>query len=513
MNKKKEYFFPMHKAYTKKAKHVANSKSFELLIDFTVMANIIVLAMAGHNQAKWIEHTSEVSKYVFVLIYTFEIGVKWAAAGIRPYFRTKLNRLDFVIVATTYLGLFAGDLSQSREFFAIQLLRVLRIAKLVFRLKYLRDLLELAFSSSKALMSLVTFLMFVITLFGIIGMHLFASSCHGEDDTAPPSSFGSFSGSVLALFQIITNDNLGGILYYYMDCYDGYAVVGTYFIVVYIFCNYVIVNLFMAVFIENFELSEEIKAARQEEMFKARMSENRAFSIDAPAGEMEPTKLLQLKTLQLSLFLDKNSKKHVFQRMSKFSTAVETTLRGQSSNMADAANEAISQLAEVDPELVTVRVQLLVVAISAATTKERAARNKHVELREELAKIDEQAGQSQSVLTADSLRSSLSDKLSTDGEQAAVSLATLKETRAELAALDQLAADEHAEAEDELITAQRLFVGAAAEIEDITGEQARPYETAAVNTQGLTCGVDCGRATVSCPWWTERRLHCQQGAR
>ena len=186
--------------------------------------------------------------------------------GLRPYLQSKLNIMDCAIVAVAWISgciyIFVSK-EEAQSLLAFRLLRVLRVVKLLFSNKYLAELLELAFSSARTIASLITFLFFVITLVAIMGMHMFAASCH-EGQALPSASFGSFWRSVLVIFQIITIDHWGGITYYYMDCYGNGFVVTMFFSFVFVFINFVVINLFTAVFIENFELSEEMKADRQE---------------------------------------------------------------------------------------------------------------------------------------------------------------------------------------------------------------------------------------------------------
>jgi hypothetical protein len=454
---KGHYFFPMHPSYTPRCQQIATSRSFTSFVDFTVFVNTVVMAMDGHNVAEWIQDFSFVANFVFVFIYSVELMVKAGALGFRPYFRSRLNKLDFFIVSSSYVGFYLlafgndEDAVSADALNAIQLLRVLRIAKLVFRLRYLRELLELAFSSSKALWSLVMFLMFMVTLFGIIGMHLFASKCH-ESGTLPPTSFGSFSGSVLALFQIITNDNFGGIMYYYMECYHSGPMVVSFFGVAYIICNYVIVNLFMAVFVENFELSDEIKAARQEENYRAKKDEEAAQDglID------EPTKLVQMKALQFSLFLDRTTKKHVFQRMSKFGDIAMSSLMVKQSNLTVLSAALVEQLRAADPELLASRpdVQLLLAATEDAVAAEHAAKKKHLQLLQQLEDLDIDDLERAAIGVHDD--QSEPDEGST-------------QQREELLQQVTEAADEHADAEDNMIKVQKALVDAGEAVTDITG--------------------------------------------
>ena len=130
------YFFPMHKSYTPRCQQIANSKSFELFIDISVFLNIVVMAMASEDAGQLFERIQLIANVMFVLIYTAELLIKIGARGVRPYLSSKLNKLDVVIVIVSYVALAYNedaDAANSQALRSIQLLRVLRIAKIVQR--------------------------------------------------------------------------------------------------------------------------------------------------------------------------------------------------------------------------------------------------------------------------------------------------------------------------------------------------------------------------------------------
>lgn len=109
-----------------------------------------------------------------------------------------------------YIVLLTGSTESARTILALRLFRVLRISKLLFRIKLLSHLLELAFSSVRTVLSLVFFLLFVMTLTAIISLHLFYA-CHNGDAAFQLTNFSTFLSAFLGIFQIVTGDNFGGI--------------------------------------------------------------------------------------------------------------------------------------------------------------------------------------------------------------------------------------------------------------------------------------------------------------
>lgn len=219
-NEKPKYNFPMHKKCTPTCKQITGSSKFENLMVNIIMINVLVLMLDSHDAEPWVNNVTTYGEIVFVSIYTIELLIKVFAAGLRPYLRSHLNKLDLMIVVIGWASLSVwafGSEEDFRRLAGYRLLRVLRVAKLVFHVGYLRELLELAFSSAKTVLSLIVFLFFVVALLAIVGMHMFASRCH-EGNILPASSFGSFGRSVLTIFQVVTNDNVGGACTYYISC-------------------------------------------------------------------------------------------------------------------------------------------------------------------------------------------------------------------------------------------------------------------------------------------------------
>jgi hypothetical protein len=452
------YSFPMHRKCTPTCKDIASSSKFETFMVQVIILNVIVLMMDSYDSEQWVSNVATYGEVVFVCIYTVELLIKVFATGFRPYLRSHLNKLDFIIVAIGWASLSVWMFGSEEDFKRMagyRLLRVLRVAKLLFHVEYLRELLELAFSSAKTVMSLVVFLFFTVTLLAIVGMHMFASRCHAGN-ILPSSSFGSFGRSVLTIFQIVSNDNVGGIMYYYMDCYENTAAVVAYFGFVIVFVNYVVINLFMAVFIENFELSEEMKARKQEDRAKSKAAAIALGSRGMGEEDIEPTKLVQLKALQVSLFLDRNTKKHVFQRLSKFSEVTVTALKPSVSNLRAMALMLQGELRVLQEaggmEAVPPSIRALLSELDACQAAEESTRHANEALIEQL------------------------------------QLGSVGEARDALLLEAEEAADDHAAAEDALISAQKELVAAADEIEETTGI-ALPVSLSNFNLANVTKAV------------------------
>jgi hypothetical protein len=124
---------------------------------------------------------------VFSIIFLVECIVKVVALGFishgKSYLRDSWNVLDFIIVLTSTIALlpFGGSLNVS----AIRTFRVLRPLKTLSALPGLQLIVKSLLASIPALSSVIVLIMFVFTIFGILGNQLFVGITHNRCRLTP----------------------------------------------------------------------------------------------------------------------------------------------------------------------------------------------------------------------------------------------------------------------------------------------------------------------------------------
>ncbi|GMH60361.1 hypothetical protein TrRE_jg11189 [Triparma retinervis] len=124
---------------------------------------------------------------VFSIIFLVECIVKLVALGFitheKSYLRDSWNVLDFIIVLTSTVALlpFGGSLNVS----AIRTFRVLRPLKTLSALPGLQLIVKSLLASIPALSSVIVLIMFVFTIFGILGNQLFVGVTHNRCRLTP----------------------------------------------------------------------------------------------------------------------------------------------------------------------------------------------------------------------------------------------------------------------------------------------------------------------------------------
>jgi hypothetical protein len=243
--------------------------AFDSFVMLFILFNTITLAAEHHGMTEDFVYVLDWCGHLFNLVFTGEMMAKIFGMGLRNYLAVPFNRLDFFIVLSSLMN-YMGDVIPfpTKLLRVFRLFRVARVVRILVKYDSMRRLLNTVMGSGVALLNLTLFILFTVTIFAIFGMHLFGDWQGFGYDTVPirldhsldtpRRNFQNFGRAWLMAFQTLTGYDWCNQLYQYMN------VAGPLFpVLVYGMCfistNYVLMNLFIAVILENFEVAEEAK--------------------------------------------------------------------------------------------------------------------------------------------------------------------------------------------------------------------------------------------------------------
>ena len=250
------------------AQRLMEMKAFDLGVTVAVIINICCLAVIHHDMDPGLADALEFLDYVFTSIYVFEAGVKIVAMGFGPYWQVKMNRLDFIICVSALVGYAISFLNVNLE--SLRIVRIMRIAraaralrvgKVVLKFERTKHMLAMAFGHIDTAINLLFLITFWMVVFGVVAMYLF-STCSAED-RLNRGGFKDFWSASMTNFQILSGDDWAWVMYEYMDCAQTPEIVAIYFVFMHTSSAFIMVNLFVAIFLENFQLSDEDKRQKQ----------------------------------------------------------------------------------------------------------------------------------------------------------------------------------------------------------------------------------------------------------
>ena len=242
------------------------TKAFMLFITACILANTFAMAIEHHRQPKTMTDVLEAFNIIFTVIFAVESIVKLYTFDFKGEFvADRMNIFDAVI---GFLGV--ADVLQERitgQRTGISVLRALRLARIFKQFKGLWMTTKTILQSLEGVSVLTLLLIMVIFVYGLFGMQLFGGKfCNLESpDTyvewardscplLPRSNFDHLGHATLAVFQVITGEDWNTVMYNGMrsgpnDAGNLYAL---YFVSLFLIGNVIVLNLFIAVLINNF---------------------------------------------------------------------------------------------------------------------------------------------------------------------------------------------------------------------------------------------------------------------
>uniref|UniRef100_A0A1I8I3D7 Voltage-dependent L-type calcium channel subunit alpha n=1 Tax=Macrostomum lignano TaxID=282301 RepID=A0A1I8I3D7_9PLAT len=227
------------------------------IIILLVFLNTGVLASQFYNQPLWLEDFQNKANYVFVALFTFEMLLKMYSLGVRTYYSFLFNKFDFFVVVASIseLLLTETNLIPNIGISVLRCARLLRVFKVTRYWNSLRNLVASLLSSMKSIISLLLLLFLFIVIFALLGMQLFGGKFNFETHK-PRSNFDSFWQSLLTVFQILTGEDWNSVMYDGINSSGGLndatgVLVSFYFVILFICGNYILLNVFLAIAVDN----------------------------------------------------------------------------------------------------------------------------------------------------------------------------------------------------------------------------------------------------------------------
>ncbi|KAK6640591.1 Voltage-dependent calcium channel type D subunit alpha-1 [Polyplax serrata] len=256
--KKKKDWDRVNRRLRRSCRKAVKSQAFYWLIIVLVFLNTVVLATEHYRQPEWLDSFQEITNFVFVALFTFEMLVKMYSLGFQSYFVSLFNRFDcFVVIGSIgEILLTKFDVMPPLGVSVLRCIRLLRVFKVTRYWRSLSNLVASLLNSIQAIASLLLLLFLFIVIFALLGMQVFGGKFDFDStEPKPRHNFDSFWQSLLTVFQILTGEDWNAVMYDGIRAYGGVSSIGIvasiYFIILFICGNYILLNVFLAIAVDN----------------------------------------------------------------------------------------------------------------------------------------------------------------------------------------------------------------------------------------------------------------------
>ncbi|KAF0036466.1 hypothetical protein F2P81_011778 [Scophthalmus maximus] len=255
----------------RKCRAAVKSVTFYWLVIILVFLNTLTIASEHYNQPDWLTEVQDVANKVLLAMFTMEMLVKMYSLGLQAYFVSLFNRFDCFVVCGGIIETILVELAimSPLGISVFRCVRLLRIFKVTRHWASLSNLVASLLNSMKSIASLLLLLFLFIIIFSLLGMQLFGGKFNFDETVTKRSTFDNFPQALLTVFQILTGEDWNTVMYDGIMAYGGPAssgmVVCIYFIILFICGNYILLNVFLAIAVDNLADAESLNTAQKEE--------------------------------------------------------------------------------------------------------------------------------------------------------------------------------------------------------------------------------------------------------
>lgn len=246
------------------------TKTFYWIVMILVFFNTLTIATEHHHQSEGLTNLQDVASRVLLVLFVLEMFVKMYALGPRQYFMSIFNRFDFVVVMCGILEMImlsAGAVTPL-GFSVLRCIRLLRILKVTKYWTSLSNLVASLLNSVRSIASLLLLLFLFIVIFSLLGMQVFGGKFNFSDNRPRRSNFDNFPQALISVFQVLTGEDWTSIMNNGIMAYGGPVfpgiLVAIYFIVLFVCGNYILLNVFLAIAVDNLAEAESLTSAQKE---------------------------------------------------------------------------------------------------------------------------------------------------------------------------------------------------------------------------------------------------------
>ncbi|XP_050089030.1 voltage-dependent calcium channel type A subunit alpha-1 isoform X3 [Anopheles aquasalis] len=250
-------------------RHTVKTQWFYWFVIVLVFFNTVCVAVEHYGQPNWLTQFLYYAEYVFLGLFMMEMWIKMYALGPRIYFESSFNRFDCVVISGSIFEVVWSEVKGGS--FGLSVLRALRLLRIFKVTKYwssLRNLVISLLNSMRSIISLLFLLFLFILIFALLGMQLFGGQFNLPDGT-PPTNFNTFPIALLTVFQILTGEDWNEVMYQGIESQGGHKrgmIYSLYFIILVLFGNYTLLNVFLAIAVDNLANAQELTAAEEEQL-------------------------------------------------------------------------------------------------------------------------------------------------------------------------------------------------------------------------------------------------------
>ncbi|GAB7348680.1 hypothetical protein MBLNU459_g7040t3 [Dothideomycetes sp. NU459] len=236
-----------------------------------ILYGLIVQCLRSDNMNPWRASFIKSSELGVTLVLLFEICFRFVVDW-RHFFRSKRNIVDLFLAVITTVIQIPVIRNSGQPYAWLTFFQIVRIYRVVLAVDLTRNLIMTVLGNFFGLTNLILFVFLLCFLVAIFASQIFRGELPYQSDSGETLvvSFFTIWNSFLGMYQIFSSENWTTIMYNvtaYNVIYDNGWIGAAFCIIWFILANFIVLNMFIAVIQENFDVSEDEKRLQQVKAF------------------------------------------------------------------------------------------------------------------------------------------------------------------------------------------------------------------------------------------------------
>ena len=236
-----------------------------------IVFGLVVQCFRTATMSQWTSDFISNSELGVTLVLDVDIVLRFASDW-RGFRHRRRNWVDLGLAIVTTVIQIPAIHNSGVPYAWLTVFQILRIYRIVLAVRMTRDLITLVLRHASGVLNLILFVFLLTFLAAIFAVQLFRGEIPEQDEEGNTQyvNFSTIFNSFLGMYQILSSENWTTIMYNVtrFEAIHGTAWIGaTFFIIWFILAFFIVLNMFIAVIQENFDVSEDQKRLQQVRMF------------------------------------------------------------------------------------------------------------------------------------------------------------------------------------------------------------------------------------------------------
>ncbi|KAF7185006.1 Calcium-channel protein cch1 [Pseudocercospora fuligena] len=239
-----------------------------------IIFDLIVQAMRTDTMGPFTTNLIKYTELIVTLALVFEIIFRFVSDW-RDFRHHRRNWFDLFLAVMTAIIQLPPIRNSGDPYAWLTVFQILRIYRVVLAVQLTRDLILLVLRHVSGVLNLIVFVFLLTFLASIFAAQLFRGQLPILDDQGNyiQVPFATIFNSFLGMYQVLSSENWTTVLYNVARFDHQYGtswIAAIFFILWFCLANFVVLNMFIAVIQENFDVSEDQKRMQQVRSFLQR---------------------------------------------------------------------------------------------------------------------------------------------------------------------------------------------------------------------------------------------------